>query len=180
MRRASDILSKWVGGTEQNLARAFDQAERDDAVLILDEVDSLLFQRELAQRSWEVSATNELLTQMERFSGILICTTNRLEGLDAASLRRFAVKLRLGVLTRRGRVLLYERLLAPLAAGSAGTALMRELEALSGLTAGDFGVVRSVAALEEGVSHAELVRALGEELRVRAARGGRRAGFGVE
>jgi len=80
VRRASDVVSKWLGETEHNIATAFTEAERDDAVLILDEVDTFLFGREMAQRSWEVSFTNELLTQMERFRGILICTTLHAHG----------------------------------------------------------------------------------------------------
>ena len=34
----SDLLSMWVGGTEQNIRRAFDEAEAEKAILFLDEI----------------------------------------------------------------------------------------------------------------------------------------------
>ncbi|MBF0241963.1 MAG: AAA family ATPase [Desulfamplus sp.] len=72
----SDIQSKWVGDTEKNIRSAFEEAEQEEAVLVFDEAGSMLFNREKAQRSWEMSFSNEFLNQMERFRGILICTTN--------------------------------------------------------------------------------------------------------
>ncbi|MDX8406476.1 MAG: AAA family ATPase, partial [Mariprofundus sp.] len=91
-KRASDILSMWVGGSEQNIARMFEQARSEDAVLVLDEADSLLRDRRGANQSWEVSQVNELLVQIENFDGLFICSTNLMDDLDQASLRRFAIK----------------------------------------------------------------------------------------
>jgi hypothetical protein len=62
-------------------------------VLILDEADSFLQSRAQARHSWEITQVNELLTQMEEYDGLFICTTNLLEKLDAASLRRFDWKI---------------------------------------------------------------------------------------
>ncbi len=59
---------------------------------MIDEVDSFLSDRRAAQRSWEVSMINEMLTQMESFSGIFIASTNLMDGLDQAALRRFDLK----------------------------------------------------------------------------------------
>ncbi len=61
-KRASDLLSMWVGGTEKAIAGAFEEAADARAMLILDEADSLLRDRGLADRSWEVSQVNEKLT----------------------------------------------------------------------------------------------------------------------
>ena len=83
VRRASDLLSMWVGGSEKNIARMFADARQQDAVLVLDEADSFLADRRGAQHSWEVTQVNELLTQMEAFDGIFVCTTNLMEALDA-------------------------------------------------------------------------------------------------
>jgi transitional endoplasmic reticulum ATPase len=44
-KRASDLLSMWVGGTEKEIAGAFAQAEDSDAILLLDEADSLFLNR---------------------------------------------------------------------------------------------------------------------------------------
>lgn len=94
VKRASDLMSMWVGENEKNIARAFRLAEQDQAVLLMDEVDSFLQDRRGAQRSWEVSLVNEMLTQMEAFPGIFIASTNLMTGLDQAALRRFDLKVR--------------------------------------------------------------------------------------
>ncbi len=91
-RQASSLLSIWVGGTEKNLRGMFDEARLESGLLLLDEADSFLRNRDHARASWEVTQTNELLTQMESFDGIFICTTNRLDDLDPAALRRFDFK----------------------------------------------------------------------------------------
>ncbi|MDE3277521.1 MAG: AAA family ATPase, partial [Spirochaetota bacterium] len=88
-RRASDLISCYVGETEQNIAKAFAQAREDKSLLIFDEADSFLRDRSTAARSWEVSSVNEMLTWMESHPYPFICTTNLMESLDPASLRRF-------------------------------------------------------------------------------------------
>ena len=98
-RRLSDLLSKYVGDTEQAIAKIFLKAAQEDAVLLLDEVDSLLADRSGARRSWEVSQVNEMLTQLESYQGILIATTNRMKALDPASKRRFDLTITLDYLT---------------------------------------------------------------------------------
>ena len=85
LRRASDILDKYVGESEKNIAAMFSEARQQDAVLVLDEADSFLADRNDAQRSWEVTQVNELLTQIESFEGVFICTTNLMDRLDAQS-----------------------------------------------------------------------------------------------
>jgi transitional endoplasmic reticulum ATPase len=90
--------------TERNLALAFFEAESQEAVLVMDEVDSILAGRDKAHHTWEVGFTNELLAQMERFRGILICTTNRLMDLDQASIRRFSFKIGFNYLKPEGIV----------------------------------------------------------------------------
>ena len=64
-KRASDLMSMWVGGTEQNIAAAFAEARDTGAFLVFDEADSLLADRRFAHRSWEISQVNEMLTWME-------------------------------------------------------------------------------------------------------------------
>ncbi|WP_178863504.1 AAA family ATPase [Thiomicrorhabdus cannonii] len=93
IKRASDLLSPYVGVAEQNIARAFKEAKREGAVLQIDEADSFLQSRENAVRSWEVTQVNELLTQMESFEGVFIASTNLMKNIDQAALRRFDFKL---------------------------------------------------------------------------------------
>lgn len=88
-RSASDLLSPWLGQSEINLAACFSDAERDQSVLFLDEVDSLLRSRKNAERSYEVTQVNELLKQLERFEGVFIAASNAINSIDPAALRRF-------------------------------------------------------------------------------------------
>ncbi len=102
-KRASDLLSKWLGDNERNLAAMFQEAEEEDAILFLDEGDSFLRDRSLAHHSWEVTTVNELLQCMERFPGVFIVATNLFRGLDTAALRRFTFKLELRALSPEQR-----------------------------------------------------------------------------
>nr|WP_295784068.1 ATP-binding protein [Rhodoferax sp.] len=102
-KRASDLLSKWLGDNEKNLAAMFREAEEEEAILFLDEGDSFLRDRNLANQSWEVTKVNELLQGMERFPGIFIVATNLFRGLDTAALRRFTFKLELRALNPEQR-----------------------------------------------------------------------------
>lgn len=98
-KRASDLLSMWIGESEANIANAFRQAEQDKIFLVFDEADSLLSDRSDASRSWEISQVNEMLTWMERHPYPFACTTNLMDRVDKAALRRFTFKLKLGYLT---------------------------------------------------------------------------------
>ncbi|MCK5797901.1 MAG: ATP-binding protein, partial [Deltaproteobacteria bacterium] len=155
-KRASEVVSKWVGDTERNLAAAFREAEGEEGLLVLDEVDTLLYRREDAIRSWEISATNELLTQLERFSGIVVATTNRLDGLDPAALRRFQLKVGFDYLTNEGKVILFEKMLVPLCRDPFGDAERARLADIGPLTPGDFAVVATQARWRDATSFDEL------------------------
>lgn len=92
-KRASDIFSMWVGGSERNIAAIFKEASAQGAILVLDEADSFLQERANATRGFEISQVNEMLTQMEHFEGIFIATTNFIDNLDSAVMRRFDMKI---------------------------------------------------------------------------------------
>ncbi len=97
-KRGSDLLSPYIGETEQRIRSAYEEAALKEAVLIIDEAESLVLNRDRAQHSWELSFTNEFLNCMEEFRFIQIFTTNRLTDLDSATLRRFTYKLEFGYL----------------------------------------------------------------------------------
>ena len=91
-KRASDLLNKYVGENEQNIASAFAEARQTQSFLVFDEADSLLMDRQSAQRSWEVSLVNELLSQMEQHPLPFACTTNQWDIIDPAAARRFVFR----------------------------------------------------------------------------------------
>lgn len=99
-KRASDLLSMWVGGTEENIAEAFAEAKSKKAMLIFDEADSFLQNRNNAQRNWKITQVNEMLTWMETHEYPFVCTTNFMETLDEASLRRFTFKIRFDFMSK--------------------------------------------------------------------------------
>lgn len=141
LRRASDILSMWVGEAEKNIAEMFAEARQRDSVLILDEADSFLADRRDAHARWEVTQVNELLTQMEAFEGIFICTTNLMQKLDQASLRRFAFKVKFDYLNAQQREAMFLQELDRLGGNAEAVAAWLPLVArLSQLTPGDFAV----------------------------------------
>lgn len=141
VKKCSDLLDMYVGGTEQNLAAAFREASQSNSILLIDEVDGFLQDRRGAQRSWEVTAVNEMLTQMEAFEGIFIASTNLMQGLDQAALRRFDVKLQFGYLLAAQAWEMFGKLCASLGLVAPQDALRGELERLRVLTPGDFAVV---------------------------------------
>jgi SpoVK/Ycf46/Vps4 family AAA+-type ATPase len=98
-KRASDLLGMYVGQTEENISGAFRQAERENRFLVFDEADSFLQDRRKAVRSWEVTAVNEMLTWMESHPYPFACTTNLMDSLDPASLRRFTFKIEFDFMT---------------------------------------------------------------------------------
>jgi len=180
-KRASDIVSPYVGETEQNISRVFRKAEAGEAILIIDEADTFLYRREWAIRSWEISQTNEFLTQMERFRGILICTTNMLCGLDSASIRRFNHKLNFDYLNTEGNIVFYQRLLAPLTSNSIDEIAEEKLRKIKQLTPGDFKIVRDRFSFysPQDLNHQVLVEALSKEASIKQFQrnGGKRIGF---
>ena len=148
--RGSDLLGPYVGQTEQNIAAAFQRAEDDGALLLIDEVDTFLAERGAHRQGWENSVANEFLTATEMFLGVLVATTNRLDALDQACVRRFEWKVGL-------RWLKPDQLWKAIAAGCEqtglahpGEGLRKECDNLTGLALGD------VAALLRRAQHGEV------------------------
>lgn len=88
----SELESKYVGETPKNIRRAFECATRDDAVLIFDEADSFLGKRlsSVTQSAdYGVNITRSvLLMELEKFSGVVVFTTNLISNYDEAFKRR--------------------------------------------------------------------------------------------
>lgn len=169
VQRASDLISMWVGGTERNIAEAFRQAQAEGAVLLLDEVDSFLQDRRRAQNSWEVTGVNEMLTQMESFAGVFIASTNLMEGLDQAALRRFDLKAKFDFLLADQTWGLLARHCGHLGLDTPPPELRARAGRLSRLTPGDFAAVvrqhrfRPISCAGEFVSRLEAECALKED-----------------
>ena len=175
-KRYSDLQSMWVGAGEKNIKHAFAEAEAEEAVLVIDEADSFLSSRDRAVRSWEISFTNEFLTQMERYRGILICTTNRFKDLDNASIRRFNHKIEFSYLSAEGNIIFYNKLLAHLINTHQSDNIKQTLRQIVGLSPGDFKTIRDRYAFysPEELKHQILVQALSDEVRIKNAQKGQK------
>ena len=141
LKQGSDLLNPYVGGTEQNIAQTFEQAKADNALLVLDEVDTFLFSRDGAERSWERSQVNEMLTQIERFEGLMVVSTNLIEVLDPAALRRFDLKLKFDYLTLKQRLDFAKQQAEILGLPLLSEEDLSQIESLNLLTPGDFAAV---------------------------------------
>lgn len=131
-------MNKWVGEAEKNIAEAFKEAKEKNAVLLFDEVDSFIHSRKDNSTSWELSTVNEFLTQLEDFTGIVICTTNLKNILDKATLRRFHICVEFKALKKEGT----ETLLKNYFPEFNFTDEQKErLFHLDSITPGDFGVL---------------------------------------
>ena len=136
-KRASDLLGMHVGESEKNIADAFAEARDQRAFLIFDEADSLLADRSGAVRSWEITQVNEMLTWMEAHPMPFACTTNLMERLDPASLRRFTIKAKFTYLNPTQAAIAFTQFFQLPAPTS--------LSDLTVLTPGDFAVVERKA-----------------------------------
>lgn len=116
--KCSDIVSKWVGESEKNIAALFAQArKRDRAIIFFDELDSLFFKR--GSDVHNDRRVNELLQQIDGFSGAgagltVIGATNNPWAVDAAAMRpgRFSQKIYIPLPDRAARKLMLDRRLS--------------------------------------------------------------------
>ncbi len=159
VKRASDLLSKWVGETEANIASAFAGARQSGSVLLFDEVDSLLLDRAEARQSWEITQVNELLTWMDSHPLPFIAATNWSNRLDPAALRRFVFKIELAPLPAAAAERAWTRFFP--CAAPAG------LDRIAGLTPGDFAVVARQLRYRADASPAAILGLLEAEARAK-------------
>lgn len=165
LKRVSDIQSPMLGVMERNLAHAFEQASRDGALLQIDEVDSFLRDRREARQSWEVSQVNEFLTQLESYDGVFIGSTNLMEGLDPAALRRFDYRVSMGYLLPHQRETMLKNLLNQFHLnGDLSSSALERLHQLHTLTSGDFAVLHRQHRITPFACADAVIRALATEV----------------
>ncbi|VAW60762.1 Cell division protein FtsH, partial [hydrothermal vent metagenome] len=170
VKRASDILSKWVGEAEKNIAEMFEQAAQNDQILVLDEADSFLQERQSAGHAWEVTQVNELLVQMEVFEGIFIASTNLMSHLDAASIRRFEFKIKFDYMKPEQSWALFKQVLTEqgCVVDDSIEHLKNTVFRLDKITPGDFAaVIRRFLSLGQAITAQSLISNLSKELKTK-------------
>lgn len=176
VRKASDILSPYLGESEKNMAAMFKEARSKNAVLVLDEADTYLQDRRKLQRSWEISGVNEMLTQIESYDGVFICSTNLMDSLDQAVLRRFDLKIRFNALQSKQREKLFSKSAEKLGFQVDPTALS-QLQSLENLTPGDFSNVIRQSRFRPINDQTDLLGRLKAECNMKQGAQSRRIGF---
>ncbi|WP_286233694.1 AAA family ATPase [Thalassotalea sediminis] len=133
--KPSDVLSKYVGEAEQNIAKLFKQASDNDAIIFLDEVDSVLTSRDIVSQQHERQLVNQILVELDRTEQTVFSATNYAKNLDGALLRRFDFKLNFEYLTTKQVLILYEENF-----GKCSSTIKNKLATLKSLTPGDFAI----------------------------------------
>lgn len=183
-KKASDIIDCYLGNTEKNIANIFEQATKEKGLLLLDEADSFLRDRKNSQHSWETTQVNELLVQMENFDGIFICSTNLMNDLDAAALRRFDFKLEFTYLKTEQAWSLLKGFLDEAVrnlSSSKKAKIKKQLAAIQMLTPGDFATIKRKLTLLDELDNVELfVKELQQEVNFKNENSSREIGFSAE
>jgi hypothetical protein len=168
IKRASDIFGMYLGESEKNIARMFEEGKSEDAIILLDEGDSFMRDRKLAKAAWEVSIVNELLTRMERYPGVFILATNLFEQLDAAALRRFTFKLQFHSLNEQQRLKMFENETGVKVTVDLDNPIYQALAGIKYLTPGDFATVkRQAKMLDETLTPDDWLEQLAEECKAK-------------
>ncbi|MBL4707424.1 MAG: ATP-binding protein [Flavobacteriales bacterium] len=110
----SQMVSKWIGETEKNLARVFDIAEKQNWILFFDEADSLFSKRGSVSNANDRRANQEvsyLLQRVENYDGTIIMASNLRDNIDEAFIRRFQLIIHFPIPDKNIRAKLWENML---------------------------------------------------------------------
>ena len=158
----SDILDMYVGNAEKNLAKFFRQALEDDSILLIDELETLVRNRNGSNQGHEEALIGEFLSQMDLFKekgGMIAATTNHVDKLDAAIVRRFEDHQTFDFLRPDQAISSWQKFFG----GSISTDLQPRLQNMHRLTPADFAAVAKVAKRTDMIEQPNLLIAALEE-----------------
>ena len=139
-RTYAELQSMYVGEGEKQLQEAFQEAESENAIFLIDELDSIAGNRSKADRNYQKTFVNQLLTELDEFKGIFIATSNHMTGLDPAILRRLFLKIEFNFMSEEQVQKCFELYFPKLAKSKLG--------AMNYLTPGDFRAVQEASLFE--------------------------------
>lgn len=158
----SDLESKYVGETPKNIRKAFAKAAEDDALLIFDEADSFLGKRLTSvtqSADYGVNITRSvLLMELEKFTGVVIFTTNLIKNYDEAFKRRILLSVYFEMPDRDARRDIWKLHLGeklPVASGVTADSLAEKYDSLSGADIKDMVFYAALHALETNCDHVD-------------------------
>ena len=112
----SRVVDKYIGETEKNLGKIFDEASKAQAIILFDEADALFAKRTEVKSSNDRHANQEinfLLQKLESYNGITILTTNLSKSIDDAFRRRMRFIVDFPMPDLRARASLWKRMMPP-------------------------------------------------------------------
>jgi len=152
----AELESKYVGETPKNIRRAFELAAKDDAVLIFDEADSFLGKRLTSvtqSADYGVNITRSvLLMELEKFTGVVVFTTNLISNYDEAFKRRILLNVYFELPDQQAREAIWRLHLGPkvpLGDVTPGS-LAERYEGISGADIKDMVFYAALYTLEQG------------------------------
>ena len=107
----SELLSKYVGDTEKNINKIFESATESGDMILFDEADAMLVNRNHSTHNWEALQANFLLQKIKNHRGVILLITNREHVLDPALSRRIAIKIPFSVPNAKERAKIWECLI---------------------------------------------------------------------
>jgi len=131
----AQVVSKYIGETEKNLAALFDQLETRRVVLFFDEADALFGRRTATRDAHDRYAnieTSYLLQRIDQYAGVVILATNLLGNIDGAFLRRLQVMAEFALPSARERARLWRRMLPANVTQAIDVELLAHTFAMSG------------------------------------------------
>ena len=160
-RSYADIQDKYIGEGEKKLAQVFKEAQGGKSILLLDEIDSLARSRTTTTKEYSRTMTNQLLTSLDEFEGIVICTTNFIKSLDPAVIRRFYLKIEFSFLTHEQQKLAFKKFFK-------SRFRNKQIPYIELLTTGDFKVVKERSLYEpEAPNFERVVQMLKDEVKLK-------------
>jgi len=159
VKRASDLLNPYVGMSEKSVAAAFAEARETGSALVIDEIDSFLYKREMALRTWESSLVSEFLVQLEQGPGMIIGTTNRFDALDEAARRRFPMRAEFRFLAPNQIVGLYQSVFGKIVHGKMSGTQATHLKSIRNATAAGMFSAHNELLLSDGfaICHDQII-----------------------
>ena len=148
----AELQSMYVGEGEKQLREAFKEAQAQNAILLIEELDSVAGNRQKADKNYQKTFVNQLLTELDNYKGIFIATCNFEDSLDPAVLRRLFLKLKFDFMTPEQSQKCFELYFPKLKRSKLGD--------INYLTPGDFRAVREASQFEVGKLTIKRVREL--------------------
>ena len=161
---AANLLSKWTGETNKNIINMFREAENRKAMIIIDEIETLIKDRESEDNTFRNEIVNTFLTELDAVKYPFACTTNYIDKVDKAALRRFVFKTKFDYLTKEQNDLAFKTFFKfdpP-----------DELKRIGGLTNGDYSSVKKRAIILDKMNDCEAIMEMLKEESKRKGKAG--------